>query len=70
MMETIDGIMVAVQIWLRSNVAMINEERGDTNFISILILLAIVVLLATTFIGFKDTIVNNVTSIVEGFTIH
>ena len=46
-----------------------NEERGDTNFISILIILGIVILLAGLFIGFKDQIVNQVKAIVDGFTI-
>ena len=46
-----------------------NEERGDTNFISILIILGIVILLAGLFIGFKDKIVNQVKAIVDGFTI-
>lgn len=45
------------------------EERGDTNFISILIILGIVILLAGLFIGFKDQIVNQVKAIVDGFTI-
>jgi len=45
------------------------DERGDTNFISILIILGLVILLATVFIGFKDDIVNQVESIVSGFTI-
>ena len=46
-----------------------NEERGDTNFISILIILGIVILLAGLVIGFKDQIVNQVKAIVDGFTI-
>jgi len=45
-------------------------ERGDTNFISILIVLAIVVILVGIFIGFKDTIVSTVTDIVSKFEIH
>lgn len=45
------------------------EERGDTNFISILIILGIVILLAGIFIGFKDKIVGMVTEIIDGFTI-
>ena len=45
------------------------EERGDTNFISILIILGIVILLAGLFIGFKDQIVEQVKNIVDGFTI-
>lgn len=46
------------------------DERGDTNFVSILIILGIVILLATLFIAFKDQIVEQVQNIVDGFTIH
>ena len=45
------------------------SERGDTNFLSILIVLGIVILLAGLFMGFKDQIVGMVTDIVNGFTI-
>ena len=45
-----------------------SEERGDTNFISILIILGIVILVAGVFIGFKDQIVGQVQAIVGGFT--
>jgi len=47
----------------------LESERGDTNFISILILLGIVVLLAGVFMGFKNTIVGSVTNIMNGFAI-
>lgn len=70
MMEKLDGILMMVKVWVSSQIEVFKEERGDTNFISILILLAIVVILATAFIGFKDLIVEQVQSIVEGFTIH
>lgn len=43
------------------------SERGDTNFISIIIILGIVLLLATLFIGFKDRIVNMVGDIISNF---
>jgi len=46
-----------------------NSERGDTNFISILIILGIVILVAGLFIGFKDRIVTMVQDIVDDFTI-
>lgn len=46
-----------------------SEERGDTNFISILIILGIVILVAGVFIGFKEQIVGQVQAIVGGFTI-
>ena len=47
----------------------IKNEKGDTNFISILIVMGIVILLAGLFIGFKDQIVTMVQEIVDGFTI-
>lgn len=46
------------------------EEKGDTNFVSILILLGIVIALATVFIGFKDTIVDKVQGIINGFDVN
>lgn len=46
-----------------------NSERGDTNFISILIILGVVILVATVFIGFKDKIVGQAEQIVNDFTI-
>ena len=45
-----------------------SEGRGATNFISILIILGIVILVAGVFIGFKDQIVGQVQGIVGGFT--
>lgn len=48
----------------------LRSERGDTNFISIIIILGIVLLVASLFIGFKDQIVGMVQSIVDGFSIH
>lgn len=47
----------------------LSNERGDTNFISILIILGIVIILAGVFMAFKDQIVDQVQSIVDGFTI-
>lgn len=44
-------------------------EKGDTNFISILIILGIVILLAGIFIVFKDQIVSQVQAIIDSFTI-
>lgn len=47
----------------------LKEEEGDTNFISILIILGIVILLAGVFIGFKDQIIGMVQDIIDGFVI-
>lgn len=46
-----------------------SSERGDTNFISILIILGVVILVAAVFMGFKDQIVGQVQEIIDGFTI-
>ena len=67
-----------LNMWLRKKSAMVSSyiqsaimsEKGDTNFISILIILGIVIILAGLFIGFKDAIVGQVQGIVDGFTIH
>lgn len=47
----------------------LRKENGDTNFISILIILGIVILLAGIFMGFKDSIVEQIQTIIDGFTI-
>ncbi|MCQ2534389.1 MAG: hypothetical protein MJ172_07470 [Clostridia bacterium] len=50
-------------IELRNKVeSFLTSERGDTNFISILIILVIVCALAATFIGFKNQIISKATS--------
>ncbi len=66
MMEVLDRCYLNVVNRIQK---VLEEERGDTNFISILIILALVVLLAGVFIGFKDKIVEQVKGIVDGFTI-
>jgi len=48
----------------------IKNEKGDTNFISILIILGIVIILAGVFMVFKDQIIGQVQEIIDGFTIH
>lgn len=45
------------------------EEKGDTNFISIIIILGIVIVVAGVFMGFKDQIVAMVRDKVNAFTI-
>lgn len=66
MKDYLDKTILKVQFRLNQ---FLTEERGDTNFISILIILGIVILLAGVFIGFKDTIVEQVQRIVNGFSI-
>ena len=63
MMNKVQGKMIEGMMWLK------NCERGDTNFISILIVMGIVILLAGLFIGFKDKIVGMVQEIVDSFVI-
>lgn len=45
----------------------LNDEKGDTNFISILIILGIVILLAGVFMKFKDQIIAMVQEIIDNF---
>lgn len=44
------------------------NERGDTNFISILIVLALVIILVGIFVAFKDQILGVVHGIVDNFS--
>ncbi|MGN0488112.1 MAG: hypothetical protein ACI4HO_02485 [Ruminococcus sp.] len=46
----------------------IKSEEGDTNFISIIIILGIVIILVGIFVGFKDTIITTIENIVSGFS--
>ena len=43
------------------------DERGDTNFISILVLLGIALALAAVFLGFKDQVLTWVNSAIAPF---
>ncbi|MBQ8627785.1 MAG: hypothetical protein IJ419_16770 [Agathobacter sp.] len=62
MQKKVNDVMSFVQNAIKS-------ERGDTNFISILIVLGIVIILAGLFMGFKDQIVGQIQNIINGFTI-
>lgn len=44
-----------------------NSDQGDTNFISIIIILAIVIIVAGVFVGFKDRIIGSATEAIEKF---
>lgn len=46
---------------------MSNDEQGDTNFISIIIVLGIVILIAGVFVGFKDQILEAASEAIENF---
>ena len=45
----------------------LKEERGDTNFISIAIVLAIVIAVALAFMGMKNKIMDKVNTTVSDF---
>lgn len=62
-----DGMYLKAMSGIRR---VLREEKGDTNFISILIILGIVIILAGVFMGFKDQIVGMVQEKVDAFTIH
>ncbi len=62
--EWVMSVYVRFQTWLY---CMKEEERGDTNFISIIIILGIVIILAGVFIGFKDQLVGEVATKVSEF---
>jgi hypothetical protein len=47
----------------------LSDERGDTNFISIIVILGIALLVATVFIGFKDQIIGQAQAIIASFQI-
>ena len=66
MMNTLQYVAVHAQLGLRR---FMKDEKGDTNFISILIILGVVIALAGVFISFKDQIVQEVQGIIQNFTI-
>ncbi len=47
--------------------AFLRDESGDTNFISIIIILGIVIVLAGVFVAFRDKIVGIIKQVVDGF---
>ncbi|MBR1529590.1 MAG: hypothetical protein IJ642_09880 [Oscillospiraceae bacterium] len=47
--------------------AFLNDEEGDTNFLSVIILLGIALALAAVFIGFKDQILGWFHTNADGF---
>jgi hypothetical protein len=59
----------AVQSTAEKVSAFAAEERGDTNFISIIVILGIALLVAGVFIGFKDQIIGQAQAIITSFVI-
>lgn len=49
--------MLMIKAMLKIN-AFFDDERGDTNFISILVLLGIALALAAVFLGFKNQVIE------------
>ncbi|MDR2088616.1 MAG: hypothetical protein LBP73_04595 [Clostridiales Family XIII bacterium] len=45
------------------------DERGDTNFISIIVVLGIALVVAGVFMGFKDQIIGKAKEIIDSFII-
>lgn len=68
MMKKIDQAMFNAYAKLMSAKA-VKEERGDTNFISIIIILGVVIALLGVFTTMKDKIVQTVQGMVDGFAI-
>lgn len=48
--------------------AFLKDEDGDTNFISIIIILGLVIVLVGIFVAFKDKIVGTISEVVNGFS--
>lgn len=63
--EKAEGAAIRTQIEARALAKKLRSERGDTNFISILIILGIVLALAAVFIGFKDQIIAKVKELID-----
>lgn len=64
MVEKMNMLMIKAMIKVY---ALIDDERGDTNFISILVLLGIALALATVFLGFKDQVLEWVDTNIGSF---
>ena len=64
MFSKIDALFISAK---RRIVNLFNNEDGDTNFISILVLLGIALALAGVFLAFKDQIIEWVNTNIGGF---
>ena len=56
-----------LRLYVKAACFKMSSDRGDTNFISIIIILGIVIILAGAFIGFKDKIMEQIEPIINGF---
>lgn len=72
MFERLNEMSLMAYVWLQNSVYLaknkLSSERGDTNFISIMIILGVVVVVAAVFIGFKEQIVTKAQELMEQFT--
>ena len=71
MLEGLQMFLARFYVWLTAGRKTVKHrlasERGDTNFISIIIILGIVIVLAGVFIGFREQIVDTVKGVVNNF---
>lgn len=54
-MDKVNSLMIKVKLKAES---FLYDEKGDTNFISILVILGIVLALASVFLAFKDQVLS------------
>ncbi|MDR1641959.1 MAG: hypothetical protein LBT59_19890 [Clostridiales bacterium] len=67
-MTKLSALLIAFAITAQGKAArFLKEENGDTNFLSIIILLAIAVIVAGVFIAFKDQIIGMVSDTFNNF---
>lgn len=62
--DTINAKLIALYATMQS---FFTEERGDTNFISIAIILVVVLVIAGIFITFGNTITSGLNTAIEDF---
>jgi hypothetical protein len=55
LINKVDSLMLKAKLKVDS---FLNDEKGDTNFISILVLLGIALALAGVFLAFKDQVIT------------
>lgn len=67
MNKILTKLLVKKEIAKASLAEKFSSERGDTNFISIIIILGIVIILVGVFIGFREQIVGVIQGVVNGF---